>query len=100
MKIVTFYDLDSSLFEKSFSVVPFSNTSSDADVVIIGIDTIFDFEENKAKVCKDKFASIAVIEDESDYDAFKNFGIDAWIRQGDISQINQIVNLVNKRFLS
>ena len=66
MKIVTFYDLDSSLFEKSFSVEPFSNTSSDADVVIIGIDTIFDFEENKAKVCKDNFASIAVIEDESE----------------------------------
>jgi hypothetical protein len=99
MKIVTFYDLDSSLFEKSFSVEPFSNTSSDADVVIIGIDTIFDFEENKAKVCKDKFASIAVIEDESDYDAFKNFGIDAWIKVKDLSQINNIIKLVNQRLL-
>jgi hypothetical protein len=60
----------------------------------------FEFEENKAKVCKDKFVSIAIIDDESDYEAFKNFGIDAWIRQGDISEINHIINLVNKRFLS
>ena len=28
------------------------------------------------------------------------FGIDAWIRHGDISQINNIINLVNKRLLS
>ena len=52
----------------------------------------------KQKVCKDKFVSIAIIDDESDYEAFKNFGIDAWIRQGDISEINHIINLVNKSF--
>jgi hypothetical protein len=71
-----------------------------ADVVILDINTIFEFEENKAEVTKDKYVSIAVIEDESDYDAFKNFGIDAWILASEISQINNIVNLVNKRFLS
>lgn len=49
---------------------------------------------------KKKFVSIAVIEDESDYDAFKNFGIDAWIKYSDISQINNLINLLNKRFLS
>ena len=100
MKIVSFYDIDASLFNKEFEVEFFTNSSSDADIVIIGIDSIFDFEENKSKVCKDKFASIAVIDDESDYDAFKNFGIDAWIKSSDISQINNIINLVNKRFLS
>ncbi len=100
MKIVTFYDIDSSLFSKEFEVEAFSSSSSDADIVILGIDTIFDFEENKGKVCKDKFASIAIIDDESDYDAFKNFGIDAWIKAKDISQINNIVKLVNKRILS
>ena len=55
---------------------------------------------SKTKVCKEKFVSIAIIEDDSDYDAFKNFGIDAWIKASDISQINNIINLVNKRFLS
>ena len=89
MKIVTFYDIDASLFNKEFDVESFSGSSSDADIVILGIDSIFDFEEN-----------IAVIDDESDYDAFKNFGIDAWIKGKDISQINNIINLVNKRLLS
>jgi hypothetical protein len=94
--------MDESLFNPEFKVDYFHTTgeASDADVVIIDIDSIFEFEENKSKVTKDKFVSIAIIEDESDYEAFKNFGIDAWIRHGDISQINQIINLVNKRLLS
>ena len=65
-----------------------------------GIDERRIIEENKSTICKDKFVSIAIIEDESDYDAFKNFGIDAWIRMSEISQINNIINLVNKRLLS
>ena len=102
MNLVTFCQMDESLFNPEFKVDYFHTTgeASNADVVIIDIDSIFEFEENKSKVTKDKFVSIAMIEDESDYEAFKNFGIDAWIRQSDISQINQIVNLVNKRFLS
>ena len=102
MKIVTFCEVDESLFNPEFKVEYFHTTgeASDADVVIIDIDSIFEFEENKAKVSKDKFVSIAIIEDESDYDAFKNFGIDAWIKAADISQINNIINLVNKRLLS
>lgn len=71
-----------------------------ADIAIIDIESIFEYEENKHSVCKEKFVSIAVIEDESDYDAFKNFGIDAWIKYSDISQINNLINLLNKRFLS
>jgi len=101
MKILTFCDVDESLFNPEFTVEHFqSGTSGEADIAILNIDSIFEFEENKSKVCKEKFVSIAIIEDESDYEAFKNFGIHAWIKAGDISQINNIINLVNKRFLS
>lgn len=101
MKIVTFCEVDESLFNPEFKVEYFhTGTSGEADIAIINIDSIFEFEENKTKVCKEKFVSIAIIEDDSDYDAFKNFGIDAWIKSSDISQINNIINLVNKRFLS
>ena len=101
MKIVTFCEVDESLFNPEFKVEYFhTGTSGEADIAIINIDSIFEFEENKTKVCKEKFVSIAIIEDDSDYDEFKNFGIDAWIKASDISQINNIINLVNKRFLS
>lgn len=101
MKIVTFCEIDESLFNSEFTVEHFhSGTSGDADVVIIDINSIFEFEENKGDICKSKFASVAVIDDDSDYDAFKNFGIDAWIKGSDVNQINGIVNLVNKRILS
>ena len=101
MKIVTFCEVDESLFNPDFTVEYFqTGAGGDADIAIINIDSIFEFEENKTKVCKEKFVSIAIIEDESDYEAFKNFGITAWIRAADISQINNIINLVNKRFLS
>ena len=102
MNIVTFCQIDESLFNPEFKVEYFHTTgeTSDADIAIINIDSIFEFEENKSKICKEKYVSIAIIEDESDYEAFKNFGIDAWIKSADISQINNIINLVNKRFLS
>lgn len=101
MNIVTFCEIDESLFNPEFKVEYFhAGVSVEADIVILDIDSIFEFEENKSTICKEKFVSIAVIEDESDYDAFKNFGIDAWINISDISQINNIINLVNKRFLS
>jgi hypothetical protein len=101
MNIVTFCEVDESLFNPDFNVEHFhSGTNGNADIIIINIDTIFEFEENKSKICNDKYVSIAVIEDDSDYEAFKNFGIDAWIRASEISQINNIINLVNKRLLS
>ena len=101
MNIVTFCEMDESLFNPEFKVEYFhTGTEGNADIVIINIDSIFEFEESKTKICKEKYVSIAIIEDESDYDAFKNFGIDAWIRLADISQINNIINLVNKRLLS
>ncbi len=101
MKIITFSQIDESLFNPEFTVENFSSkTEGLADVVILDIQTIFDYEENKHQICKDKYVSIAIIEDEGDYDAFKNFGIDAWIKSSDISQINNLINLLNKRFLA
>lgn len=101
MNIVTFCQVDESLFGSSNKVEHFhSGTSGDADIVVLDINSIFEFEENKSKVCKAKFISIALIEDDTDYDAFKNFGIDAWIKAEDISQIGNLVNLIEKRFLS
>ena len=101
MNIITFCDVDESLFSPDFNVEHFhSGTSGNADIIIINIDSIFEFEENKSKICAEKYVSIAIIEDDSDYEAFKNFGIDAWIRASEISQINNIINLVNKRLLS
>jgi len=101
MKIVTFCQVDETVFNPEFAVEYFhSKSEGKADVAVLDIESIFEFEENKHDVFKEKFVSIAVLEDESDYDAFKNFGIDAWIKAGDISQINNLINILNKRFLS
>lgn len=102
MKVVTFCQVDEALFNKDIKVEHFhSGVSEDkADIVILDIDSIFEFEENKANVCKDKFVSIAVIDDQSDYEAFKNFGIDAWIKLADLPEINNLIKLLDKRFLS
>jgi len=101
MKIITFCQVDETVFSPEFNVEYFhSKGEGKADIAILDIETIFEYEENKHDVVKDKFVSIAVLEDESDYDAFKNFGIDAWIRTGDISQINNLISILNKRFLS
>lgn len=101
MNIVTFCEVEESLFNPEFHVDHFhSGISNKADIAIIDINTIFDFEENKHEACKDKYVSIAIIDDESDYDAFKNFGIDAWIKVADLSDINELLNLIEKRFFS
>lgn len=101
MNIVTFCDLDDSVIDNSNKVEHFqSGCSGDADVALIDINTIFDFEENKASACKEKYVSIAIIDDESDYEAFKNFGIDAWIKREDLRDMNGLLNVVQKRCLS
>ena len=101
MDIITFCELDINLFEDRHKVENFNNgVTFKADIFIINIDSIFEFEENKISNGKEKFVSIAIIEDESDYDAFKNFGIDAWIKVSDISKINSLINLIEKRILS
>ncbi len=101
MKIVTFCELDESLIDSRHQVEYFqSGSSGDAEIVIIDINTIFDFEENKAEACAEKYISIAILDDESDYEAFKNFGIDAWIKSDDVKDINGLINLIEKRHFS
>lgn len=101
MNIVTFCDVDTSLIDSKNNVEHFhTGTTVKADIAILDINSIFDFEENKHQVCNENFASIAVIDDDSDYEAFKNFGIDAWIKGEDIKDINGIINLIEKRLLS
>ncbi len=56
----------------------------------MNIVTFCDIEENKGVACNDKYVSLAVIDDESNYDVFKNFG-------DDISDINGIINLIEKK---
>lgn len=101
MNIVTFCDIDESLIDSKHKIEHFnSGCSGDAQVALIDINSIFEFEENKGSACADKYVSLAVIDDETDYDAFKNFGIDAWIKRDQMNEINGIITLVEKRFLS
>lgn len=101
MNLVTFCVVDDNLIDNKHSVEYYeSGMSGNADIAILDINTIFDFEENKHGACADKFVSIAIIEDESDYDAFKNFGIDSWIQKDQISELNGLITLLEKRFLS
>lgn len=101
MNIVTFCDVQDSIIDSKHKVEHFnSGCSGDADVALIDINSIFDFEENKGAACNDKYVSVAIIDDDSDYEAFKNFGIDAWIKQEDMSEINGLLTLVEKRCFS
>lgn len=98
MKIVTFCDLDESVVNSKHTLEHFqSGSSGDAQVAILDINTIFDFEENKTNACEEQYVSIAILEDESDYEAFKNFGIDAWIKNEELPHIGGLLNLVEKR---
>ncbi|WP_419769624.1 MAG: hypothetical protein ACNI3C_09790 [Candidatus Marinarcus sp.] len=98
MNIVTFCDIDKGLLDSKNTLEVFGQGhTGEANVVILDINSIFDYEENKADACADEFVSIAIIDDESDYDAFKNFGIDAWIKRRDIDKLNEIVDLVQQR---
>ncbi|QOG12978.1 hypothetical protein [Arcobacter sp. FWKO B] len=102
MNIVTFGEIEDKYIGSKHNVTHFHSGCEDqsADVAIIDINTIFDYEENKTHACKDKYVSVAIIDDESDYDAFKNFGIDAWIQRDELGELNSLLNLIEKRFLS
>lgn len=101
MKIVTFKEIEESLIDSKHTVEHFqSGCSGDAQVAILDIDTIFDFEENKHEACGEEFISIAIIDDEGDFDAFKNFGIDSWIKGSDLQDLNSLLNLIEKRHFS
>ncbi|MGI6723501.1 MAG: hypothetical protein ACOX39_03840 [Arcobacteraceae bacterium] len=102
MNVVTFSEVDSALIDSRHSVCNFQSGCDDikGDVAIIDIETIFDFEENKSQACKNEYISVAIIDDDSDYAAFKNFGIDAWIQRDELAELNSLLNLIEKRFLS
>lgn len=94
MKISSFEDVEAEGYEICFI---HSGCSGDADVVILDINSIFDYEEKKHDLCKEKFTSIAIIDDPSDFDAFKNFGITAWIKRDDISKLKELLDEVQRR---
>jgi len=97
MKIVTFENLSESLTADHEVCFVENDCGDDADVAIIDINTIFDYEEKKLSLCKDNFTSIAIIDDPSDFDAFKNFGITAWIKREEIEQLPNLLSEVQTR---
>ncbi len=94
MKITSFEDIEIAGYEVCFI---HSGCDGEADVIILDINTIFDYEEKKHEACKDKFMSVAVIDDMSDYDAFKNFGITAWIKREDVSKLPELIKEIENR---
>ncbi len=98
MKIVTFDDLDEK-YTLGYDVcfIHSGCGEADADVVILDINSIFDYEEKKLSICKEKYTSIAIIDDASDFDAFKNFGIKAWIKRENLSDLPNLLGEIKKR---
>ncbi len=94
MKVVSFEDVEATGHEICFV---HSGCGVEADVIILDINSIFDYEEKKHDLCKDNFTSISIIDDHDDYDAFKNFGITAWIKREDISELPNLLNDVKTR---
>ena len=94
MKITSFEDVEAKGYEICFI---HSGCDGDADVILLDINSIFDYEEKKHEACKDKFTSIAVIDDPSDYDAFKNFGITAWIKRENMDKLHELLDEIKKR---
>jgi len=94
MKISSFEDVEAQGYEICFV---HSGCDGEADVVILDINSIFDYEEKKHDICKEKFTSIAIIDDPTDYDAFKNFGITAWIKREDVSKLPELLKEVENR---
>jgi hypothetical protein len=68
-------------------------------VVILDINSIFDYEENKLEILAKKSASLAIIDEASDYDAFKNFGIDSWIKREELDKLDELLDVIETKFL-
>lgn len=99
MDIVAFCEMDKNLFSKDYNFYNFADLKEEkSDICLVDILTIFNYEENKHKVCKENFVSIAILDELSDYDAFKNFGIDSWIKREDLDKINELIEVLKKRF--
>jgi len=94
MKITSFEDVEAAGYDICFF---HSGCEGDADVIILDINSIFDYEEKKHEACKKDFTSIAIIDEQSDYDAFKNFGITAWIKRENLDKLSELLDEVKKR---
>ena len=94
MKITSFEDVEATGFDICFI---HSGCDNDADVIILDINSIFDYEEKKHEACKEKYTSVAIVDDPSDYDAFKNFGITAWIKRDDLSKLPELLTEIKTR---
>ena len=94
MKITSFEDVEAAGFDICFI---HSGCNDDADVIILDINSIFDYEEKKHDACKEKYTSVAIIDDPSDYDAFKNFGITAWIKRDDLAKLPELLTEIKTR---
>ena len=97
MKIVTFDDINESYMSGHESCYYHSGCDTKADVAILDINSIFDYEEHKIAVCNDAFTSVAIIDEAGDFDAFKNFGITAWIKREDLSQLPNLLSDIQQR---
>jgi hypothetical protein len=97
MKIVIFDDIDENFMQGHDVCFVHSGCNGDADVVILDINTIFDYEDKKLTLCKEIFMSISVIDDPSDFDAFKNFGITAWIKRENLNELPNLLNDISAR---
>ena len=94
MKITSFEDVEAAGYDICFI---HSGCDGEADVIILDINSIFDYEEKKHEACKKDFTSIAIIDDPSDYDAFKNFGITSWIKRSEVAKLPELFDEIKKR---
>ena len=94
MKITSFEDIEAKGYDICFI---HSGCDPDADVILLDINSIFDYEEKKYEACKETYTSVAIIDDPSDYDAFKNFGITAWIKRDDLSKLPELLDEIKHR---
>jgi hypothetical protein len=98
MNIVTFDDINESYTSGHNSCYYHSGCSDKAaDVAVLDINSIFEYEEHKLTVCKENFSSVAIIDDAGDFDAFKNFGITAWIKREDLAQMPNLLSEIQQR---
>jgi hypothetical protein len=98
MNIVTFDDINENYTQGHKACYYHSGCDNKtADVAILDINSIFEYEEHKLTVCKENFSSVAIIDDASDFDAFKNFGITAWIKREDLAQMPNLLSEIQSR---
>jgi hypothetical protein len=94
MKVVSFEDVKADGYDICLIT---GGCSGDADVIILDINSIFEYEEKKHDLCGDKWISVAIIDDPDDYEAFKNFGIDTWIKREDILKLNELLDIIKSK---